>query len=379
MKTRFAILLVVVLGVVIAGLLVGRGPGREPRYQGRRLSYWFKEYYRYGVIPDPSRRDDEARGREAVKAIRAIGTNAVPFLVADYFSTNQDSFLKTNLLPVLGKLGFPPLITSDQIRYAASEAIFEIKPPASVLLPHLIPALRSNDPANRSKAIFLLGGVGEGAEATVPHLIAGLRSTNFWEQFDAVFVARRLGLPVKAVVPELIELLQKREQQYMPSRVNLQRQVEFALGSFGTNAASAIPVLLDMLKQQDDGSWRCWGAAIALTNVGCEKRVLVAELVKKMDAAADDASRFRVTTLLLSVDSTNAMALAVLMEYAKPDSKWRENAILELGKLGSAARPALPLIREAATNGSNILIRQKAQKALENIEAASTNQDSRPQ
>ena len=65
------------------------------------------------------------------------------------------------------------------------------------------------------------------------------------------------------------------------------------------------------------------------------------------------------------------------MEYAKPDINWG-NVIQELGKLGPAARPAIPLLREAATNW-NGWTRHEAQEALEKIEAASTNKDSRAQ
>ena len=53
--------------------------------------------------------------------------------------------------------------------------------------------------------------------------------------------------------------------------------------------------------------------------------------------------------------------------------------IIGLGRLGSAAGPAIPLLREAVTNGSNIQIRQEAQAALGKIEAASTNKDRKPQ
>ena len=115
------------------------------------------------------------------------------------------------------------------------------------------------------------------------------------------FAAGRLGAPVKAVVPELIELLKKREPQSIQWRAARQRRVAMALGNFGTNAASAIPVLLELLNEQDDRLWR--EAAVALTNVGCEKRVLVAELVKKMDAAANDNLRFDTTKFILGIRS----------------------------------------------------------------------------
>src|SRR6266699_3025722 len=74
MKRNRAIALAVLLAVIatVAAFMALRP--REPVYQGKRLSEWLEEF---------SRRGRGQINRQAENAIRQIGTNALPFLVAD--------------------------------------------------------------------------------------------------------------------------------------------------------------------------------------------------------------------------------------------------------------------------------------------------------
>ncbi len=87
MKRGRAIAWVVLLAVIatIAAFMALRP--REPVYEGKRLSEWLEEFSRVG------------RGQinqEAENAIRQIGTNALPFLVADL--CREDSQRKLALM-----------------------------------------------------------------------------------------------------------------------------------------------------------------------------------------------------------------------------------------------------------------------------------------
>jgi hypothetical protein len=394
MRKRIAILLAA-LGVVIAGVLGSRSAHREPGYQGKPLSYWFKEYYRYSpevrflqsyspglftdfpssinLPPDPGLMNvpnavfpNAHRGQEAAGAIQAIGTNAVSFLLREGFNTNQDSPWKTKMIGTLNKVGFPPFIPRNEIRERAFGAVFKIKPPASVLLPQLIPALRSKDRENRYAALLLLGSVGEVAEDTMPHLVAGLQSTNASDARAAAVAARYLWPASKAAIPDLIEVLKRPVSDTAWTHLAAMS----ALGSFGTNAASAIPVLLKLLSEQEEVSRR---AATTLEDVGYEDSAIVAELAKRLNAAAGDKSRFSVANTLLSIEPTNADAMAVFSEFVKADTDLGERAIKALGKLGPAGGSAIPVLRELAQKGIPWQ-RLEALDALKRIEAASTNQ-----
>src|SRR2546423_743458 len=71
MPKRRIYLIVIAVGVFV-GLGVAFIPSREPSYEGKRLSEWVEEL---------DRTDSVTREREAVEAIRHIGTNALPYLV----------------------------------------------------------------------------------------------------------------------------------------------------------------------------------------------------------------------------------------------------------------------------------------------------------
>ncbi len=361
-----AVLVLVALGG-LAWVLFFRGES-GPAYRGRPVSYWFREYYRTyrqsRVLPE---------GEAARRAMRVLGTNAVPYLVAQCLSRNQDSPLTTNLTIHLSRFGFLGFVSADEIRQAAFQAIIEIKPPASALLPLLNPTLRSEDETNRVTAFYLLGAIGTGAEAAVPFLRAGLQSTNTADRRAAVVVAGRLGLPVKAVVPDLITLLQKPEPG--PTRIYLGGYTYYedirvlaarSLERFGTNAADAIPALLAMAGEPGRSPWPV--AASALLKVGCERSVLESELIRKMENSTL-ATRFDITLYLLGSDPTNRVALAGLMEIARSEPDYREWSIQELGKLGAAGEPAIPLLRELTTNDSRY-VRTAASNALWRIELA---------
>src|SRR5215510_10421337 len=104
MRRRIIIASLAVFAVLIGLLVLPEVFSREPRYHGKRLSDWFKQYYRSG---HSNRQPDEGAHARAARALKAIGTNAVPYLVTQCLATNQDSPWQTNLLTFLADLPKP--------------------------------------------------------------------------------------------------------------------------------------------------------------------------------------------------------------------------------------------------------------------------------
>jgi len=79
------------LAIILSAFLAGAGcstlPTREPRYQGRSLTYWLNDYARTQFANDPEpwtpawTDEDRAVRARAESAVRQIGTNALPFLL----------------------------------------------------------------------------------------------------------------------------------------------------------------------------------------------------------------------------------------------------------------------------------------------------------
>ena len=178
MKTRFARSLLLVFGIAAGLVLFEVLRSREPEYQGKRLSAWFKQYYRTGQRYDQSSKDQH---EQAAQAFRAIGTNAVPFLLNEFYGYSPDSPLRTNVLTFLSRLPepfrFPPFVPAWMICEEAARAIHEIKPPDQFFLPLVTNRLYGTLKLERDATIYLLCTVGCGAREVMPFLRDMLRST----------------------------------------------------------------------------------------------------------------------------------------------------------------------------------------------------------
>ena len=215
----------------------------EPSYKGRPINYLFREYClawpNASGAPEP-----------ITDAIRTMGSDAVPYLIRELLSTNQDSGIRkkylrlAEILPLTLQRGLPCSISADRRRDKASDALFYIKPSAYVLLPLLTNALKSPDVMQRRRVLFVLGGAGDGAQSTVPHLVAALKDPDTIARSIAAQSLKLLGAEAAPAVPELIEALND-----PPIRWN----AVAALGNAGSNGKSALPALNRLL---DPGSNR---------------------------------------------------------------------------------------------------------------------------
>lgn len=149
MKTRFARLWLLLFGIAVATVLFSVLLSREPEYQGKRMSAWFKQYCRTSQRFNQSNAEQHA---EAAQALRAIGTNAVPFLLEEFYDYSPDSPLRTNVL------------TLCQIDVQQIEAL-------EVLLQYA----RDQTNSQRGFAIMSLGNVGPNAQAAIPVLVEAAR------------------------------------------------------------------------------------------------------------------------------------------------------------------------------------------------------------
>lgn len=424
MRKRIVIPMLVLLGALVALILFRSLFNDEPEYRGRKLSVWFKQYYRSGQWSGVW---DLARREQAARAMRVMGTNAVPFLVAECFTTKRESPFQTNVLTFLATLPepfrFPRFVLVDWVREEAASAIDEIKPPASFLLPLVTNRLNAPDKQQRCLATYLLGKVGAGGEAAVPFLREKLRSADQWERMLATVSLDRLGPAASTAVPDLIEFVRT---NYQPSyyacralarvgtlasnaipvlkerladetnawrhvslasaiicidsrqteamgvlqaaladnqKTNTYSDVITALRDIGTNARPALPLLLRTLNDKD---LRVWHPALSvLLSIG-ETNLVISSAMEKLKQD-DLTTRFNAMTFLLRVQPTNAAAMSNLVQFVQ-DPVWGSSAMLEAAKLAPGAKPVIPVLRQMAASKTNHL-RYAAQKTLEDIEA----------
>ncbi len=186
MKRSRAIAWVVLLGVITVAAFFALRP-REPVYQGKRLSKWLADFNRAG------------RGQtnqEAEDAIRQIGTNALPFLVADL--CRKDSPLKLALMEWYNKwssLKFQFKTFADR-RGPALMAFYvlgnagKLGPAAKPYLPSIGTLLDSQP----DKAAFALLYIGV---ESIPYLTDALSHTNWLVRTWAAVALAKLNLEVQ--------------------------------------------------------------------------------------------------------------------------------------------------------------------------------------
>lgn len=424
MRKRIVIVGLVLIGVVVGFFLSRSVFNREPEYRGQKLSTWFKQYYRTGR---GLRQENDPQHEQAAAALRALGTNAIPFLVRECFTTNQESPFQTNVLTLLatlpGPFRFPAFVPAMTVRQEAASAIGEIKPPAEQLLPVAINWLNDPNQYQRYMAVWLLGRAGEGGEAGVPFLRAKLSSGDPWERTLATLSLDRLGPAARRAVPDLIEFVRTntrashyayralarvgpqasnaipvlrekltaetndytraslataliciddRQAEAMAvlkadlantQDTNTHRQVVHALKDIGTNARPALPLLVAALNDPDMSVWH--PALSVLLSLG-ETNLAISTALEKLKQD-DRAARYNAMTFLLRVQPTSAAVMSNLVVEVN-ELAWGSSAIDEAARLGALAQPVIPRLREIAGSKTNPY-RATARKALAIIEA----------
>jgi HEAT repeat protein len=212
------------MAVVFAAVAVLRS--RQPHYAGRPLAYWVFQC------------DDD---REAEKAVRAIGTNALPFLL-DWISRGRPPW-KENLgraiRKVYGGLGYGPLggfYRREEIR--------------------------------GSRALGAFAMLGETARPAVPELTRRLQDPKFEVWYSAMQALGRVG---KDGVPPLAEALTNQANPFRFRYCAL-----WGLEAAGTNASPAIPAIVKCL---DDKDSRIGGnSAMLLGGIGLQPELVVPAL-----------------------------------------------------------------------------------------------------
>jgi hypothetical protein len=132
---------------------------------------------------------------------------------------------------------------SENVRWAAAEALWKIEPPPTEALPQLIVALRSRDPYVRGFAAWSLGNMGDAARDAVSALIETVRAEEPDGRGASLLALARLGPLARSAAPVLIDTL---HSPHPARRWNAAR----ALGRIG--APEAVGPLVAALRDPND-------------------------------------------------------------------------------------------------------------------------------
>ena len=253
MKTRSRIAAVVLFIVLLGGLvwLLSRSGSQEPVYAGKPLSYWLK-----AMDYSPSGQTG-ASHRDASRAVRHAGTNGIPLYLRMLQAT--DSQIKIQLMALAQKQHLVRFRfrTAESLRREAVSAFLILGVRAKAAVPDLIRLYKETSLADSRAGIAqVLGNIGPGAKEALPLLQSEATSTNASLQSAAKNALQNINRTQASV------LIDRESSTLNGLRdFDTRRQADSArtlcgeLFWIGNRASSAVPVLLDLLKQQRTNSY----------------------------------------------------------------------------------------------------------------------------
>ena len=217
------------------------GCGGEPRHKGKKLSAWIKVYQDAGEASS-----DEERARMAV---RAIGTNALPYLTRWIVSSNMDEVMQAKLaFEMLGPIAAPAVPSliclldhKDGSEFFAATALASIGP---VGAPALLAGVTNRNYQFSLNAILALPGLGTNARPAIPLLLAELNNPDHNYRQRSTVALGNLHIEPDTVVPALANLLQDPSPAVRFHAIN-------ALQEFGPRARIAAPSILNLMRNDE--------------------------------------------------------------------------------------------------------------------------------
>ena len=230
----------------------------------------------------------------------------------------------------------------------AAELLGRIGPEARQAVPALIEAVKAPDPVLCACAVEALGKIGPDAKQAIPAIVErlgdhrrakALLEPHRWTYAGRLEVGIRAWTALGKMGPDaavaLIPALSHGDK-------DIRQRAALALKYLGSDATPALEALVASLRDKDEEVRRY--AAGAIGEMGSSAQPALPMLLK---AADDPASRVReaaVDALPLVAPESPEMFAALIAALEDSDGTVQAHAVMSLGKLGAAARPAVPLM-----------------------------------
>lgn len=186
------VLFPILTGIGLTVVLLMRG---EPSYQGRSLSWWLRDYDAALIANGAASAAVDLREDRDEKAIAAMGTNAVPFLLAWISSREEPNpvqQLYSEFQAKYPRLGLPHwrVPTKNRMAYDGFFAIG--RNAAETARPELVALMTNVTPG---VSIFTTNGAPDRAAFYAGGVLWSLDKSGFKGGFDPCTIARPLFFP----------------------------------------------------------------------------------------------------------------------------------------------------------------------------------------
>jgi hypothetical protein len=230
--------------------LSSAGAPTEPVYQGRKLSAWLKVFnYRWQNDPALSERD-------ARRALRDAGTNAVPTLMRMLRATDSPLKLKVNWLLQKQHWFKVNIRSAADIHLEAEEAFRELGVRAVPAIPELAKMCDENLPVDTKAAVInVLGTIGPADRLALSALQLAAASTNSTVSAVATSELRNINQSRQGMSGVESRMMENLTEQN--PNVRLQAAMNLVPGPFGGRTATdtLVDSLLYDLQAQPSNYW----------------------------------------------------------------------------------------------------------------------------
>lgn len=260
-----------------------------PHYQGKSLNFWLEQLEKgqngnewsaqngltWALLPERT-----ARQIKAADAIRAIGTNSIPYLLQDLAAKDSSFFhqwkkfrdmVKTKWFRKTVYGGTEPT-PAERIRWKAALGLEVIGTNAARLVPEIAPLLQSTSSDSAAKsAAYILGGMGTQGIAVLTNAV---NSSNDWTALSAMWsMAQHHAIAETNWVPLLMAAITRQTNSTYWALGGLG---VWALGEIHLDSEQTIPFLIEVLSSSDPNV-RSY-AAVSLGKFGKEAKAAVPSL-----------------------------------------------------------------------------------------------------
>jgi HEAT repeat protein len=217
---------------------------RQPSYNGKPLSYWLSRYENR-ILGKAALNPSEQQ--EADKAVREIGTNAIPYLLK--LAGRKDSALKKRMLSIYKRQRWLKLSIHDAqfYRIEATCGFAALREKAKLAVPGLIRLLKDDDHQIREIVASDLGMIGPEAEEAIPALFPLLDEQNRGTPtLEAMMALGGIHRRPEIVLPRLLEFVNGDRKDW-----NYQSPALDAIGRYGSDAKDLTPLIITFLDDPD--------------------------------------------------------------------------------------------------------------------------------
>ena len=330
---------------------------------------------------------------QLVQQFRSMGQAIIPKLLP--LLQDRDAKVRSHTAYILGEMGKPAHVTvsnlipllkdsDEQVRWDTATALGKMGGAAQPAVDLLTKALQDPNEEVRRSATYALELMGTTAKSAIPALIAAFKRPD--EQFSTSTALSQMGQPAIAALSQALRdpdlairsgalsalgrmghAAKSTAPQILPhlkaSSSKIQVQAAWALQLMGEEPAPLLPVLMTALKDSQEEIRLLAIETLGRMGKAAKPAVpLLVAILKDPNPRLDSLVRTKAAEALGQLGETQTLIAA--LQDQKPYVRWR--AAYVLGRMGTAAKPAIPALT-IALQDSDELVQRETKSALKRL------------